>query len=72
MSDLVANFTQNSHCYTAMETTREMLLVPSSHFNKFQGTGVDINGPGLANPQLWKGDNIKGDILGNIRKELVR
>ncbi len=65
---LVTKLTQNVHSYKALEAPGDTLLVEASPYNKLWDAGLGINDPDLANAQLWKGDNLMGDILGDIRK----
>ena len=60
---LVAKFSQNTHCYKALEATNETILVEASQYDSLWGVGLSQKNPDLANMQLWKGDNLLGKLL---------
>ena len=68
---LIAKFRQNHHCFKVLEATNNSVLVEASLYDKLWGVGLGVKDPNLANMQLWKGDNLLGKILEEVRKDLI-
>ncbi len=70
-SGLSAKFSQNLHCFKALEATNDTVLVKTSPYDKFWGAGLSIKDTDLANMQMYKGKHLMGEILQQIRNEHV-
>ncbi len=65
-------FTQSRMCYKALEATGKTRLAEASPYDTLWGTGIGIGNKDLSNVVLWKGKNLMGDALQEIRTELIR
>ncbi len=70
-SSLLAKFLQNVHCFKALEATNDTILVEVSPYDTFWGAGLSVKDTDLANMQMWKGKYLMGEILQEIRNEVV-
>ena len=50
--------------------TGDRILVEASPFDKIWGIGLDENHPDVENPSKWKGENLLGKVLMEVRDEL--
>ncbi len=64
-------FSQNPKCFKALELIGEHTLVGASPHDFLSGAGLPLNDANLANVTLWKGKNWMGDVLEEIRTELI-
>jgi ribA/ribD-fused uncharacterized protein len=68
---LMEKFTQNKACYKALEATGTTTIVEASPIDSLWGAGLSMKDKNLENIQLWKGQNWMGELLGEVRKELI-
>jgi ribA/ribD-fused uncharacterized protein len=68
---LTEKFSQNKACYKALEATGTTTIVEASPVDCLWGAGLGINDKDLGNVQTWKGENWMGELLGDVRKELI-
>ncbi len=68
---LRCKFSQNPKCFKALELTGEHTLVEASPHDFLWGAGLLLNDANLANATLWKGKNWMGNVLEDIRTELI-
>ncbi len=68
---LRCKFSQNHKCFKALELTAEHTLVEASTHDFLWGGGLPLNDANLANVTLWKGKHWMGDVLEDIRTELI-
>lgn len=67
----LAKFAQNSELKTYLLGTGSRVLVEASPVDKVWGIGLAVNDAGVDNPNLWKGDNLLGFALMEVRSQLV-
>ena len=65
-----AKFMQNTHLQEILLHTKNALLAEASPRDLIWGIGLDINDIKAANPNNWKGDNLLGEILMEVRNEI--
>ena len=65
-----AKFAQNKELLNTLLGTGSELLAECSPFDKKWGIGIDINDPNRLNVSKWKGKNLLGRILMEVREEL--
>jgi ribA/ribD-fused uncharacterized protein len=65
-----AKFTQNEHLKQALMNTHGKILVEASPTDKIWGIGMHKNEAIITPPNKWKGLNLLGKILTEIRIEL--
>ena len=65
-------FTQNENLRKALLGTGETTLVEASPVDKIWGIGLSADNPYAAFPEKWKGLNLLGKILTELREELRR
>lgn len=66
-----AKFTQNAKLKEYILSTNELILVEASPKDKIWGVGLGMDDPGLKTPSLWRGLNLLGFALMEVR-ELIR
>ena len=54
----------------ALLSTGESTLVEASPFDKIWGVGMAAHDPNISNPQMWKGQNLLGKALMEVRSKL--
>lgn len=70
--------TGNLHKFSQSESLRRVLLskkgrfVEASPYDRVWGIGLEESHPHAKNPQKWKGLNLLGDILTEVRDELAK
>ena len=67
----VAKFSQNAELKTYLLGTGSRVLVEASPVDKIWGIGLAVNDAGFENPNLWKGENLLGFALMEVRSQLV-
>lgn len=65
-----AKFMQNEDIRKTLLSTGNELLAECSPYDKKWGIGIDINDPDRNNISKWKGNNLLGRILMEVREEL--
>ncbi len=64
-------FSQNKHCLKALESTGTCKLVEASPYDNIWGVGLGLDSEDLKNPNKWKGVNMMGSALQEIRIEMI-
>ena len=52
--------------------TKDSILVEASPYDKIWGIGMSANNENIENPLLWRGLNLLGFALMEVRDELIR
>ena len=63
-------FSQNEDLKEFLLGTKERILVEASPVDKIWGIGLAEDNPAVDNPFLWKGENLLGFALMEVREEL--
>jgi hypothetical protein len=66
-----AKFAQNSHLRQRLLETHPRRLAEASPFDKVWGIGLAPDNPLAQYPQNWKGENLLGQVLEQVRGELL-
>ncbi len=66
-----AKFTQNAALRDQLLATRGTTLVEASPYDKIWGIGLDAKDPRALDASQWKGLNLLGKILTELREELL-
>jgi ribA/ribD-fused uncharacterized protein len=66
-----AKFTQNAELLTALYATRGTTLVEASPRDRIWGIGLAATDPRARDPAQWRGENLLGKILTELRDELL-
>jgi ribA/ribD-fused uncharacterized protein len=67
-----AKFTQNPELLEQLLATKGTTLVEASPYDRIWGIGLDAKDPRASDPAQWKGQNLLGKILTELRDELLR
>jgi len=65
-----AKFDKNEELKKALLATDNKLLVEASPYDKIWGIGLSKDDPKALNPANWKGLNLLGEVLMDVRKVL--
>lgn len=65
-----AKFVQNKKLEEILLFTKDSILVEASPFDKIWGIGLKENDPKAMNPMTWKGENLLGFCLIEVRERL--
>lgn len=65
-------FSQNSNLYDYMLSTKEQILVEASPVDRIWGIGMKENDDNICNLNKWKGENLLGFILMEVRDRISR
>jgi ribA/ribD-fused uncharacterized protein len=65
-----AKFQQNDELKKILLDTGDSLICEASPRDKEWGIGMGSNNPLIQDPKNWKGDNLLGEMLMEIRNEL--
>ena len=68
---LKAKFDQNPLCSLTLKSTKNSKLVEASPYDSLWGVGLALKNQDLANPDLWKGNNLMGTLLEDLRKTIT-
>lgn len=63
-------FTQNEELLNVLLNTNDSIIVEASPFDKIWGIGLDSQNSRSKNPDQWRGENLLGFILMELRNEL--
>jgi ribA/ribD-fused uncharacterized protein len=66
-----AKFSQNQELLSYLLETRTRILVEASPRDRIWGIGMGKNNPDVENPMKWRGSNLLGFILTEVRDELT-
>ena len=64
-------FSQNHVCFSSLQATKNACLVEAAPNDTLWGVGLHSKEEAIKNPTLWKGNNYMGELLQDIRAELV-
>jgi len=67
---LVAKFTQNPELKDKLLNTKGTTLAEASAYDQIWGIGLSIKNPDAQKRDLWKGQNLLGKLLTEIRNEI--
>lgn len=67
-----AKFLQNKELLDFLLSTGNKILVEASPYDTIWGVGMEEANPQINNPFLWKGQNLLGFALMEVRNELKR
>jgi ribA/ribD-fused uncharacterized protein len=67
---LKAKFHQNEYLKKALKETGNNRLIFADVNNLRWGAGVDSNSPDITNPSAWKGQNLLGKALEEVRQSV--
>lgn len=65
-----AKFSQNPDLLKTLEGTKGKVLVEASPYDKRWGIGLAEGAEGIENPANWKGENLLGQAITEVRIEL--
>ena len=68
---LTLKFSQNPVCFRSLQATKNARLVEAAPNDTLWGVGLHSKEEAIKNPTLWKGNNYMGELLQDIRAELV-
>jgi ribA/ribD-fused uncharacterized protein len=66
-----AKFTQNPKLMDALRYTIGQELVEASPYDRRWGIGMAVGDPGIGDPKNWRGDNLLGKAITQVRIELL-
>lgn len=64
-------FSQNPHLMGVLEDTAGKLLVEASPYDRIWGIGLSENDDRVLDPLEWRGQNLLGKVLTELRIELI-
>ena len=67
-----AKFSQNDNLKKILLDTRDAILVEASPYDTIWGVGLGINNPDVNNPAKWRGQNLLGKALMEVREQLAK
>ena len=67
---LMCKFSQNLQFKQILLATGDKTLVEASPLDKIYGIGIDRKHPDATNPSQWRGQNLLGNTLMEVRRDL--
>lgn len=67
---LYAKFTQNEEFKKNLLDTKKKIICEASPYDKIWGIGLKATDPKINTPEKWRGENLLGKILMEIRDEI--
>ncbi|MNJ44257.1 hypothetical protein D3C77_393010 [compost metagenome] len=67
----LAKFSQNESLWNFMKTTKNRILVEASPRDRIWGIGMGKSNPDAENPMKWRGKNLLGFALSEVRDVLL-
>lgn len=67
-----AKFLQNQDLWDFLKSTKKRVLVEASPLDRIWGIGMGKENPDIENPTKWKGKNLLGFALSEVRDELLK
>ncbi len=67
----LAKFSQNLDLWEYLKTTQKRILVEASPRDRIWGIGMERNNPDAINPLKWRGKNLLGFVLTEVRDILL-
>ncbi|TWP28953.1 NADAR family protein [Apibacter muscae] len=67
-----AKFSQNEHLKKLLLSTKDKILAEASPYDKIWGIGLGINSDMRFNISKWKGKNLLGEVLMQVREDLKK
>lgn len=67
---LYAKFTQDDQLKQTILATDDLILVEAAPWDKIWGIGMAATDPGVEDPTNWKGTNLLGNMLMNVRSHI--
>ena len=67
----IHKFSQHQDMKTFLLATKNRILVEASPYDKIWGIGLSQNTPNIENPHTWKGQNLLGYALMEVRDLLL-
>jgi ribA/ribD-fused uncharacterized protein len=67
-----AKFTQNAELLELLLATKGTTLVEASPYDRIWGIGLSASDPKAQDPATWRGQNLLGKILTQLRDELAQ
>ena len=68
----VAKFSQNPELWEYLKRTQKRILVEASPMDRIWGIGMGKTNPDAQNPLKWKGSNLLGFALTEVREQLLK
>ncbi|WP_440960166.1 NADAR family protein [Paenibacillus nitricinens] len=68
----IAKFSQNPKLGEYLKSTKNRILVEASPQDRIWGIGMSQSNPDAENPVKWRGRNLLGFVLTEVRDELLR
>jgi len=65
-----ARFTQSAECRELLLATGDKILVEASPYDKVWGIAMGVNDPDILDETKWRGQNLLGKVLTQVREEL--
>lgn len=67
----LSKFTQNEELKIFLIATKNKIIVEASPYDKIWGIGMSANDKAIENPLLWKGENLLGFALMEVRDYIL-
>lgn len=67
---ILEKFKQNPDLLQILKSTKDLVLVEGAWYDKVWGVGIGDTDPSIQDPKLWKGQNLLGKALMEVRNIL--